>query len=311
MTYEFVIGTSRDNERLVFELKESLRWIEEKRYGLDINNFYSAEQNLHKVKVGLQDNAAADFWSFEDVLQVMKRLLAENLAEYILEEFKEQLIWKEINKNYKKLAPKSKKNIFNKTLGIVDNAEQNDGIALLLSYRRKYRTTENIITYMQTNNYMHLEGYMQFGMRDFTAEIKRAANTAQKEFTGKAEYYEFISLLHYFAEQQIPEFNEINLLITGRNKFYIWNAQGQEIKEEPAGGYQKKTLLKQTDLGDALVSILLALAPRRIVIHHAANGKNNQWTDLIRNIFSGRVSECNGCEKCLAYQKISLVSEDK
>jgi putative sporulation protein YtxC len=302
MTYEFVIGSGRDDGKLVFGLKENLRWIEEKRYGLEVNNFYDTEQGLYKIEVVMRDSAVAGSWVFEDALKVLKHLLAENLAEYILAESKEQLIWEEINKRYKKFTPKSKRNIFNETLYIIDNTEQSGGVALLLNYGRKRRITENIAAYMQTNNYINLEGYIRFCMRDFAAEIKRAAYAAHREFTGKTEYYEFINLLYYFAEQRIPEINEINLLITGKNKFYIWNSRGQEIKEELPG---------RPDSAGALVRLLITVAPRRIVIHHAANAVNNQLTEVIRDIFAGRVSECTGCKKCLDYQNHSLVPEDK
>jgi len=49
---------------------------------------------------------------------------------------------------------------------------------------------------------------------------------------------------------------------------------------------------------DILISILIALAPKRIIWHSTENSENLNITKTIKAIFKERFSICCGCELC-------------
>lgn len=314
MIYKFVIGTSQVSYRLVAELRRKLYWLEEKKYPLRMIIQTNFEKDIELITFTLQydeQDQKDQVFHFDEVVNILKYQLAEGLAEFIITEFEDKMIWKEIKKTHKRLVREEKEKIYQKSLDILRNVNQNENLGLLLSYGRKSRIIRKVIEHMEDNTYLYIEGFVHFCMRDYLTEIKQAVEIAQEEIKSEKEYSEFVNLLRYFVESQVPKITEVNLLIAEKGKFFLWDGKGREIKEKLMSYYLDEILLNEVNLDDVLVSILITLSPCRIVIHNVFHTDNAEPITMIRNVFRGRISECTGCEKCLAYQKLCMVSEDQ
>jgi putative sporulation protein YtxC len=118
-----------------------------------------------------------------------------------------------------------------------------------------------------------VEGFINFCLPDYLKEIRFAIDLAYEELRNEKEYNEFIKLLRYFVDSQPAKTNEVNLLMENEG-FCLWDGKGIKIEEDFLSSYLDDILLDDINLDDILISILITIAPRRIIIHD-----NNQLAD--------------------------------
>ena len=80
--------------------------------------------------------------------------------------------------------------------------------------------------------------------------------------------------------------------------FYLWDSAGSKIDDNYIEYYLEDMLFEEIDLDDVLVSILVTIAPRRIVIHENNPPPSKESVTMIRNVFQDRIVTCQGCERC-------------
>ena len=158
-----------------------------------------------------------------------------------------------------------------------------------------------ILEHINTSNLIVIEGFINFCLKDYLNEIRFAVDLAVEELRNEKEYNEFVKLLRYFVDTQVPKSYEVNLMMTGKGVFYLWDAQGSSIEEKYINYYLDDMLLDEINLDDILISILITIAPRRIVLHNVHDYINNEAVDVIRNVFQKKISICSGCERCQSY----------
>jgi putative sporulation protein YtxC len=300
--------------QLVSDLHRRLLWLEEKNYPMQMSSEKDLENGIERIIICLEceeQDQSDRFLRFDEVVDIMKYQVAEGLAEYIIAEFEEKLLWKEIKKTHKRVRPEDQEVIYHKSVDILRNVNKSENLTRLLSYGRKNRMIRRIQEHMEDHSYFFIEGFVNFCLQDYVSEVHHAVESAQEEIKNEKEYSEFVNLLRFCAESQMPKITEVNLMITDKGKFYLWDGKGKEIKEELMSIYLDEILLDEINLDDALVSILLTLSPHRIVFHGRNQREESEPLAMIRKVFKDRITECTGCEKCLAYFTPDIRSEDQ
>ncbi len=305
MPYEFLIRTNLQKRKFEINLRESLSWFHEKNLPLMISTEINDNQQSYAINITFDEETIDSFFCYEDIIQIIKYQIAEALADHIVDEWEEDLLCKEINKHYRQNPVEIRARVLENALDIVRSVNQNDSLSLLFNYGRKKRISQKLLKYMEENSKIFIEGFIVFNLREYLAELRYAAEVAFQEIENEKEYHDFINLLRHFVDTQDSKIAEINLLMAGKGKYFIWDARGVEIKEKLMSHYLNEILLNEVSLDDVLVSILISLSPDRIIIHNSNYKKSddNDPVNMIRNVFQEKIVDCYNCDKCLAFQE--------
>lgn len=300
MFYEYQVATTQDSNYIVNEFRNRLKWLQQKGYSLNIDALENNQLYLiYKLK--LQGINPDNVFREEDILYIFKHQMSEVLAEHIIKDWEKKLLWKEIMRSCKGYTSEEKRVIFEKSEEFLKRCNENESLNLLMNYSRKNKMAHKILEHINTSNLIVIEGFINFCLQDYLTEIRFAVDLAIEELRNEKEYNEFVKLLRYFVDTQVPKSYEVNLLMDGKGIFYLWDAHGSTIEEKYMNYYLDDMLLEEINLDDILISILITIAPRRIVLHNVLDYINNEAVDIIRNVFQEKIKVCTGCERCQSY----------
>ncbi len=306
MIYEFQVATAHNTDNFLQELDNRLRWIKQRGYDLDVE-VVPLQQLANQLAVKLlsfrlhgTDMQDSTFRN-EDIIYIFKHQMAEVLAEHIVNDWESRLLWKEIIKSYRKSSPEDKQSLYIKSGDFLRRCHENESLNLLMNFGRKNRISHRILEHINNYEFLAVEGFINFCMRDYLTEIKFAVEVAAEELKNEKEYSDFVNLLRYFVDTQTPRVREVNLLLGSNGMFYLWDQSGCKIEEQYMQQYLDDLLLDDISLDDLLVSILISIAPRKIIIHNAAELPRNESVEIIKQVFEDKIVFCSGCKKCSHY----------
>ncbi len=297
MFYEYQVATTRDSDFIKAEFNNRLKWLQQKGFSFNINslnnNIFSQTFNLI-----LEGENPDNVFREEDIIYIFKHQMSEVLAEHIIKDWEEKLLWKEIMRNCKNNSTEEKQVIFAKAQSFLKRCNGNESLNMLMNFSRKNRMAHKILEHINQSEIIVIEGFINFCMQDYLTEIRFAVDLAIEELRNEKEYNEFVKLLRYFVDTQIPKSYEVNLMMDGKSVFYLWDADGTAIEENYMSYYLDDMLLDEINLDDVLISILITIAPRRIILHNVVEYAQSEAVEVIRKVFKEKISICNGCERC-------------
>lgn len=306
MIYEFTIATAQNTETFLQELDNRLRWIKQRGYELETRLVLitavpcPTESKLLYFRLHGKDQSDSTFRN-EDIIYIFKHQLAEVLAEHIVNDWESKLLWREIHRSYRKSSPDDKQCLAIKASEFLRRCHQNESLNLLMNFGRKNRISHRILEHINENTFLAVEGFINFCMKDYLTEIKFAVEVAAEELKNEKEYNDFVNLLRYFVDTQAPRIKEVNLLLGSNGLFYLWDHTGCKIEEQYMQHYLDDLLLDEVSLDDLLVSILITIAPRKIIIHNALELPHNESVEIIKQVFEDKIVFCRGCKRCARY----------
>lgn len=298
MLYEFQVGTVNAGNELIGGVKSRLQWINQKGFVLNWDIELQPDLGLELITFILEGSNQDSVFREEDICEVFRHQLSEALAEHIMQYCEEQVLKKEITRSIKKYLNLEKDAVYVKARDILNNCRSSESLNLLLRFGRKNRISQRVLEHLKQNRRILVEGFVTFCLQDYLTEIKYAAELALEELKNEKEYSEFVSLLRYFVDSQNPKINEVNLMVTGDGRFYLWDDSGTKIDEQYIDYYLDEMLSNEVSLDDVLVSILITMSPRHLVLHNTGEQGISEPVVMIRNVFKERISECAGCPKC-------------
>ncbi len=300
MKYEFQIHTiaSEKGQPLINDIEQRLSWIKQRGYEITISQCVNEEQNVCIINLCLQGNVTSLVFYDEDIIYIFKHQLSESLAEHIMKNWENDLLWKEINRNCRHYSNDEKDIIYKKSAFFMSRCHENESLNLLMNYGRRNRITRRIFEYMEDNKQIVIEGFINFCLREYLNELKFSVEVACEELRSQKEYNDFINLLRYFVDTQVPRMQEVNLMIGEKGDFYLWDGEGTKIDEHFMNYYLEDMLVEEINLDDVLVSILITISPCRIILHNTIQMEPSEPVETIRKVFKERISECCGCERC-------------
>ncbi len=219
------------------------------------------------------------------------------LADFIIRQYEERLIGRIINGNYCYFNSNEKKEIFNITLRIIKNEDKNI-LNSIFQVRRRNVIVRKLVDYFQGSNSLILDGFVNFRLKDYIKDLEEVVDKAVDDFLMEREYKEFIRLLRYFVDIQEPKFNTVHVIVGYDNKYTLLDEDKKEITNECIQEFVDEISEGEINYDDLLVSSLITLAPRKIMIHSTGQFKNKELLETIKNVFSGNVVICTGCDVC-------------
>ena len=155
---------------------------------------------------------------------------------------------------------------------------------------------EEIKDYLMENNTLILDGYFKFRSKSFENLIDDIIEKVILDIQLESEYEDFIEMLQYYLESQLPKVNVVNVIIS-KDRFFLYDEKNRPI-DSPA----LKSIIEDSDSddiskADILVSSLIVLAPNKVVIH-LKNDKEKELMQILKKIFEHKLSFCYSCEIC-------------
>jgi putative sporulation protein YtxC len=297
MIYEFKIATATNNCDFLKDFNKRLEWIKQKGYSFHI----STNRNNHDmidITISLKGKSNESVFRDEDIIYIFKHQISEVLAEHIINDWELKLLRKEINRRCKGVLKEDKEIVYDKSSTILRKYNDNDSLNLLMNFGRKNRISHKIFDYMNNDEILIVEGFINFCMPDYLKEIKFTVDLAIEELKNEKEYNEFVKLLRYFVNTQAPKLMEVNLMMKNNGRFYMWDENGKKIEEKYLNYYLEDIIMEEINLDDVLISILITIAPKRLILHNIENFIKREPVEMIKNVFQDRIKICTGCERC-------------
>lgn len=296
MIYDYEVATIIENDYLVYEFDKRLCWMRQKGYTvkIDIDN----RKDYALIYLKLQGIKKDEVFKEEDIIHIFQHQVAEILAEHIIKEWEEKLVWKKVIKLCRKYLPEERQLIFKKAYDFLSHFNENESLNMLINFNRKNKISNRILEYMKQSNKIIIDGFIHFCMPDYLQEINCAVEIAMEEFKNEKEYNEFIRLLQYVVNSQAPKTYEVNIMLHDNGNFYFWDRDGTAIEEKYID-YYSDLCADEISLDDILVSVLITLAPRKIILHNIDKcRKNREAIKIIKQVFAERIEFCAGCKYC-------------
>ncbi|HHW32265.1 MAG TPA: putative sporulation protein YtxC [Clostridiaceae bacterium] len=238
--------------------------------------------------------------------RALKVRIAHALADYIIRQYEEKLILRTINSNYCYFNAAEKRDILNNVLKMIENSDKN-GQYGLFKIRRRNIIIRKLLDYFESTNSLILDGFVNFRLKDYIKDLEEIVDKAVDDYLMDREYKEFIRLLRYFVDIQEPKADVIHVIAGYNCNYMLLDQSKKEITNECIQEFISEVSDGEINYDDLLVSSLITFAPRKIVIHCDGQIKNKELLETIKNVFSGKVVICNGCELCL----VNVVKTEK
>lgn len=304
MVYELQIITVADKEAFVTDFSRKFSWLRQRGCSLSVRSCSLHGSDSVRFDILLQGKVCSPHFREEDYIYIFRYQLAEFLAEHIISDWEYHLAWKEINKSKRGILSNDRPVIMDKATKFLKHCHTSESLNLLMNYGRKNKISHRLFDYLFNHRLLVVEGFIRFCMPDFLTDIKFAVDLACEELRNEKEYNEFVKLLRYFVDTQPPMMLEVNIMTVEGNGFVLWDGNGIRIEEKQIKYYMEDIARGEISLDDVLVSILITVAPRRIILHNTDQQSDSDSVQMIKNVFDSRITVCGGCERCQGNQKI-------
>jgi len=217
-----------------------------------------------------------------------KEIIAKNLSEWIMESF-EQKILSDIFDVYFDGAEINKWDIIQKTVAKKDTYKEN--------YYNRY-FVKKLTKYLEEENYINMEGFIRFRLSDYRWKLYDRLCETIEEYYIEQEYKEFVSLLKMYIDERPPMIDLLHIKPCHDGNFSLYDFRKEKIDisiEKNSSCNQIEFFLTKDDM---LLSILIALTPRRIIWHNTEILKNNNLQNTLKEVFGDRFSICDECDFC-------------
>ena len=197
----------------------------------------------------------------------------------IMERFEKPLLKKITEAEFSFSPPSERAEILNIALrhASVKNGDALDNIHY---ERRKALIREQAEEYLRENNYIIINGFVNFRLEDYKNELKNLCHDAAEELYAMREYDEFLNMLSFFISVQSPKENLVHI-VKKDGILRILNKRHKDITNH----YCEEAIFSGEDFGaeDIVLSALITIAPRKIMIHDKK--ENERIYDTIASVF--------------------------
>lgn len=214
--------------------------------------------------------------------------LANLIQDIILKIYSKDLISFRVNKLFKDFTKSKKEEVINEVYDLlIDNN---------FSMLEKAMINNEILEYLIENNTLIIDGYLRFRSKTFKSLIDNAIEVIISHIQMENEFEEFINMLQYYVDSQIPKIELVHVMIKN-GSFDLFDLDGNKIKTTSLNDIAQDLFFDDITESDILVSSLIVLSPIKIIIH-VENDEEKDLMLIIKQIFRDRVVFCNGCNIC-------------
>ena len=153
-----------------------------------------------------------------------------------------------------------------------------------------------ILDLLLENNQFNIDGYLRFQSTKIEKLIDKSIEMVMDNIEMESEYNEFIDMLQFYVDGQIPIMDLVNVIID-KNEFKLLDAYNNKIENQSIDEVVEDIDYDNISSSDLLVSSLIVLSPKKIVVH-IENDIEEDLLNVLKQIFRDRLSVCYGCNIC-------------
>ncbi|CEN77016.1 sporulation protein [[Clostridium] sordellii] len=211
-----------------------------------------------------------------------RTIVTKEITDIVMNIVKTVILKEYIHKTYDEIYNEHKNNIYSKALEVFEKKE------ILIRESIFYRVDK----YIENNNYIDIDGFVKFRMKELIGYISNIADSALEEYLVKKDYDEFISVLKYFIKVQDTKIDTLKIYIRKDNSFILYDKNDNIIENENDKELMDMFIKENLNYEDFLISTLLSLCPNHIIIYDSLKtNSSREMVDTIKAIFENRVEE--------------------
>lgn len=150
--------------------------------------------------------------------------------------------------------------------------------------------------YLVQNNYVNIDGFITFRLKGWLEFLRKSVDHAVDDFLMEKEYQEFIRLLKYFVALQEPKINQIHVIMDESGEIKLLDQHYKPVERMQQGIHWEGYGI--SDREDQLVSMLITVAPHRVVLHKHIYTTYPKAADTLKHVFENRITLCKRCKFC-------------
>lgn len=231
---------------------------------------------------------------------MLRHYVANAISDAILNHWEYKILKKITRLQYYYLSPQERENVLLKAKKILEDATNYGGDHYLM-YRmnRKSKILHKLLDYLSQNNNINIDGFINFRLQDYLAELNQVIEEAVDELLVEKEHQEFIMLLKYFVDIQEPRMEKVHVIMLDPGNIQLLNENFEPLNNEQLEGCLIEMIGNNINYEDLLISALITIAPKEIVLHlpTSTDGDKN-IIKVLQGVFMEKLVLCNGCIKC-------------
>lgn len=153
---------------------------------------------------------------------------------------------------------------------------------------------EKVSDYILNEDYINIEGFVNFRMKEFNNYISTIVDLAWEEYFIKKDQDEFINVLKYFVDIQQEKLDLLRIHIKEDNSFILYDKDGNKIDSINDEEIMNIVIEENLNYEDFLMSNLLTLCPGKIeIVDSLNNNSSKEIIEIIKSIFGEKVNCVN------------------
>jgi putative sporulation protein YtxC len=295
---KFVPASQKRWGRFIPYLTKELQTLENDQFKFE---FISSEDGMVTI-IGKQ---FPEHLSKSDIIDTYRHFFSTALAEYIVEDLEKSCIEQLIKQDFGYAEKKQMDAIYGycyRLLFIDEELENRDELKVV---ERKCKVFRKAYEYLEEGKEFNLEGFLNFRLKEYKAELEEVIEYAVDEYILDKEYQEFIQLLKYFIKKQGSKMPFLHVYHLQDQQFLLFDKEGDLVTDEEVEKHLQRWSNHAVSKEDLIVSTLITINPNRFILH--TNEPHITVIQTLRKIFSEQISICTGCKHCKRWKSKQIV----
>ena len=155
--------------------------------------------------------------------------------------------------------------------------------------KRRFLIKQCVLKFISENSSLHLPGFINFRLSEYKNLLSELIEKNINEIKVQNEYKEFIAMLRFFVDTQKNRSPRLHIIFEKDGEYIILNEHNKDITADCFADFIKDNHNHTLSNEDLLISSLIALAPKKIIIHLASENYNKKILSTIEQIFPSKV----------------------
>lgn len=166
-----------------------------------------------------------------------------------------------------------------------------------LTYYLVYRPIQETLKAYQEIN---IDGWLNFRTHKYDIILTDILEQFVEDYLLKKDIIRFIKMVREMSSLNVPLEDTLHLIYKKDSQMVLLNEYMEEVTASYTQEYCQDLLADDTlSEEDLIMNILLAIAPRKIIVHQRQRAKHPQFIKTLESIFGIHMRYCKGCEYCI------------
>lgn len=221
------------------------------------------------------------------------RGLAEGVAEFITDVWERSELERLVVDDFYYYASDEVEYLADCAVKILADLQGHDGRPLRFGH-----IVEQVSEQLTSGQELVVEGLLRFRMQPLYEDLHRVVEQAIDEYLMDLEYQEFVKLLRYFLDVQEPGLAMLHLVSVSERENRLFDGEGRPLTAEVMAGRLTSELRNGDVAAEDMLSVLVALAPERLLLHVVGEEETPPFVETVTKIFQDKAEVCAGCPLC-------------